>query len=263
MERGRESGQTTRKEKNTKQVYNLFYYLLPEKSAERLDQLKKSMLDNGVDTLALGGITDTLFSWSLRDSYFGRGDGAEQYEAALKDLSDGMKLALEEPFMYQWRYASEILNMPLDGSEYLYTDEEVPLLTTALKGLIPMYSDYVNFEANKKERFLNLAETGVYPSFYVTRQNSSALLYTNSNDLYSTEFTAYRETIAEYDKALRALAEKTAGAVITGHEKLEGDVRKVTYSNGTVVYVNYSAEERTVDGITLDPESFATGGDGK
>ena len=252
---------TTLKEKNTKQVYSLFYYLLPEKSAERLSALKQSLEEHGVGALAVGGITDMLFSWSLRDRYFSRNDGAQQYAGALKDLSGSLELALEEPFLYQWRYASEILNMPLDGSEYMYTDEEIPFMTLALKGLIPMYSDYVNFEANKTEFFLNLAETGVYPSFYVTKQNSSALLYTNSNDLYSTEYAAYRDTIAEYDRAFRALAEKTDGAVITNHEKLEGDVRKVTYSNGTIVYVNYSETERSVDGITLPPASFRTGGD--
>ena len=151
--------------------------------------------------------------------------------------------------------------MPLDGSDYMYTDEEVPFLTLALKGLIPMYSGYVNFEANKKEFFLNLAETGVYPSFYLTKQNSSDLLYTNSNDLYSTQYSAYLDTIVEYDRALRDLAEKTQGAVIVNHEKLAGDVRRVTYSNGTVVYVNYSEEERSADGLSLAPSSFLAGGE--
>jgi len=254
---------TTLKEKNTKQVYRLFYYLLPEKSAERLSSLKKSLKENGVGALALGGVTDTLFSWSLRDDFFSRNDGAQRYSDALQELSGDLALALEEPFMYQWRYASAILNMPMDGSEFLYTDEEVPFLTLALKGLIPMYSEYANFEANKREFFLNLAETGVFPSFYVTKENSSALLYTNSNDLYSTEYNAYRDTIIEYDRELRGLAEMTAGAVITNHEKLEGNVRRVTYSNGTVVYVNYSDEERITDGIVLPPVSFRTGGDAR
>ena len=254
---------TTLKEKNTKQVYDLFYYLLPEKSAERLAGLKESLVQHGIDALAVSGITDTLFSWSLRDRYFTRNDGAAWYSKALSDLADSLSLALEEPFLYQWKDASAILNMPLDGSEYLYTDEEVPFMTLALKGLIPMYSDYVNFEANKTEFFLTLAETGVYPSFYITKQNSSDLLYTNSNDLYSTEYSAYRETIAGYDREFRALAEKTAGAVITGHEKLSDGVRRVTYSNGTVVYVNYTATEESVDGILLPPYSFRTGGDVK
>lgn len=252
---------TTLKEKNSRQVYNLFYYLLPDKTAERLRSLKKDLIASQVGTLALGGITDTLFSYSLKDRYYTRNDGAEHYRRALEDLSADLSLALEEPFQYQWKYASALLNVPLDGSEYLYTDEEVPFLTLALKGLIPLYSGYVNFEANKTEFFLSLAETGVRPSFYITKQNSSDLLYTNSNDLYSTRYDAYRDTILTYDRELRALAEKTAGAVIVNHEKPAKDLRRVTYSNGTVVYVNYADTEQRLDGLTLAPCSFRTGGD--
>ena len=204
----------------------------------------------------MGGITDNLFSYSLRDTYYTRNDGAEAFGRALENVSADLTLALEEPFQYQWRTMSAFLNMPLDGSEYMYNDEEVPFLSIALKGLVPMYSGYVNFEANKTEMFLNLAETGVYPSFYITRKNSSDLIYTNSNDLYSTQWEAYRDTIIEYDRALRALNAQTAGAVIENHEKLEGDVRRVTYSNGTVVYVNYAEEARVVDGVTVEPLSF-------
>ena len=40
---------------------------------------------------------------------------------------------------------------------------------------------------------------------------------------------------------------RTAGAVISGHEKLSEGVRRVIYSNGTVVYVNYTATEKTVE----------------
>ena len=179
------------------------------------------------------------------------------YEQALQSASGGLKLALEEPFQYQWPYMSAFLNMPLDGSEYMYTDEEVPFLTIALKGLVPMYSDYVNFEANKTELFLTLAETGVYPSFYITRKNSSDLIYTNSSDLYSTQWDAYRETVVQYDRELRTLNARTAGASIVNHEKLDGDVRKVTYSNGITVYVNYSGETRTADGVAVGPKSFS------
>ena len=238
-------------------MYNLFYYLLPEKTREKLTALAEDLKRNGAGYLAIGGITENLFSYSLRDRYYTRNDGAEAYEEALRSASDGLKLALEEPFQYQWPYMSAFLNMPLDGSEYMYTDEEVPFLTIALKGLVPMYSDYVNFEANKTELFLRLAETGVYPSFYITRKNSSDLIYTNSSDLYSTQWDAYRGTVVQYDRELRTLNDRTAGAFIENHEKLDGDVRKVTYSNGIMVYVNYSGESRSVDGITVGPESFA------
>ena len=252
---------TTLKEKNSKPVYNTFYWLLPEKTAEKLRSLAEDLARSGIGALAVGGITENLFSWSLRDTYYTRDDGAKAYADALAEISGKVKIYPEEPFQYLWPVMAAFLNMPLDGSEYMYADEDVPFLTTVLKGIVPMYSDYMNFEANKTEMFLRLAETGVYPSFCITKENASALIYTNSNDLYSTQYGAYRDSIITIDAALRQLAEKTAGAVIEQHEKLPGDLRKVTYSNGTAVYVNYSAEERSLDGTVIPPESFRVGGD--
>ena len=55
-----------------------------------------------------------------------------------------------------------------------------------LKGVMPMYSEYVNFEANKKEFFLKMVETGTFPSFYITKESSSDLVNTNSSDIYSS-----------------------------------------------------------------------------
>jgi hypothetical protein len=105
-----------------------------------------------------------------------------------------------------------------------------------------------------------MAETGVYPSFCLTREDASALIYTNSNNLYSTQYAAYRETLVDFDRALRALAEKTAGAVILKHEKLlDGSVRRVTYDNGCVVWVNYGTEDVTVDGVTVPAMDWKAG----
>ncbi|MCR5297080.1 MAG: hypothetical protein K6E17_06690 [Clostridiales bacterium] len=252
---------TTLKEESAKQVYSLFYRLLPGKTAEKLQSLSRSLKNAGIGTLAVGGITENLFSWSERNVFHSRDEGAEIYAAALSGAAEDLTLALEEPFQYQWPEMSAFLNMPLDGSEYMYTDEEVPFLTTALQGVVPLYSDYVNFEANKTELFLQLAETGVRPSFYVTKRNSSALIYTNSSDLYSTEYAAYRDTIIAFDRELRALAEATAGAVIENHEKPREGLSKVTWSNGTVVYVNHTGETLSADGIEIAPRSFRTGGE--
>ena len=119
-----------------------------------------------------------------------------------------------------------------------------------------MYSEYVNFEANKSEFFLQMVEAGVYPSFYLTAEDSSNLIYTNSADLYSTKYTTYKDTLISYDRELRALAEKTRGACIADHEILEEGVNKVTYDNGTVIYVNYNDRAVSADGVSLDPLSY-------
>ena len=77
------------------------------------------------------------------------------------------------------------------------------------------------------------------------------------------QYASHRDTILAYDRQLRALAEKTADAVITNHV-MDGDLRCVTYSNGVKVYVNYGhTPAKTPDGLTVDAMSFliAEGGE--
>ena len=50
------------------------------------------------------------------------------------------------------------MNTPMTGSRYNFVDEDIPFLAIVLKGSLPMYSNYINFEANKTEYFLKLVE---------------------------------------------------------------------------------------------------------
>ena len=146
--------------------------------------------------------------------------------------------------------------MPVYMSNYLYEDESVPFLSIVLKGVMPVYADYVNFEANKEEFFLKLIETGSYPSFYITKESAADLIYTNSSDIYSSQYDVYKDEIIEYTNELKAVYEAVAGAVITGHKILDNGVRIVTYSNGVKIYLNYSSAAQTVNGVSIDTMSY-------
>ncbi len=249
----------TLKEEEYAQVYDLFYYLTPEKTASTLDKFTASYTEEGVNNLAVAGISNTLFSYSYKGEFYSRYDTAESYTTAIRSLDEDTNLILEQPFAYLWNDTDAFLDMPLGSSDYMYVDEEVPFLSMVLKGILPMYSDYVNFKANKTEFFLQMVESGVYPSFYITYENSSALIYTNSSDLYSTEYSTYKNTIIAYDEELRALAEVVDGAFIIDHEKMDNGVTKVTYDNGVVIYVNYSEKNVTVDGYEIEALSYKVG----
>jgi hypothetical protein len=234
------------------QVYRYFNYLLPEKTDQALDKFSKSYLKSGNHNLALAGIQEDLFSYSNSGQFYSRFDTAASYQNTVSKLSDEMNLVMERPFAYLWKHTDAYLGMPLSSSHYMYEDESVPFMAIVLKGIIPMYSDYVNFEANKHEFNLKMAETGVYPSFYLTYKDSAELIYTNSSQLFSTLVDTYRDTVVEYDRQFRALAEKTQDALIIGHERPAEQVTLTVYDNGVRVYVNYNETPVTVDGVTVD-----------
>lgn len=240
-------------------VYHLFYHQMPSRSENSLTEFAGSCARQGVGNLALAGITDTLSSYSSKGSYYTRRDAMSHYVNALEAISPDRFLALETPNAYLWKYADAFLDMPTGSSDYLYVDQEIPFLAMVLKGIVPMYSQYVNFEANKTVNFLQMVESGVYPSFYVTWENSSKLIYTNSRNLYSLEYTSYHDTIVGYDTALRDLAAKTAGARIEEHTILDNGLVQVDYDNGVRLLVNYTEKTLTADGVEVAGLSYKVG----
>ncbi len=243
-------------EETYQEVYETLLYLTPMRSSYLLNKFAKSYTSKGVSNLAVAGVTDTLFTFTYSGTKYTRFETADMYREALAGLDEKTNLVLERPAAYLWKYAESYLDMPMYTSSYILEDESIPFLSIVLKGVMPVYSDYVNFEANKQEFFLKLVETGTYPSFYITKQDTSELIYTNSSDIYSSQYDAYKSTITQYDGELKALAARVSGATITGHEILEGGVTVVTYSNGVKVYVNYGSTPQTVDGITIDSMSY-------
>lgn len=242
------------------QVYDLFYYLLPVKAGSNLQRFVTDYTEEGVQNLALAGISDTLFSYSNQGNFYSRRDTLTSVEAAVSSVDDRVNMILECPNAYMWKYMDAFLDMPLGSSDFLYLDQDVPFLSLVMKGVVPMYADYVNFEANKQENFLQMVESGTYPSFYLAYENSSKLIYTNSSGLYSLEYATYMDTIVAYDSALRQLAEKTQDANIVRHETLETGLVKVSYSNGVIIYVNYNDYEVTADGLVIEALSYKVGG---
>ncbi len=243
------------------QVYDLFYYLLPSKSISNLNRFVKDYTADGVKNLALAGVSNTLFSYSSKGSYYSRSDCKYSFSTAVSSAAGQSNLILEAPNAYLWKDAAALLDMPIGSSGYLYVDQDVPFMSMVLKGIVPMYSKYVNFEANKTENFLQMLEAGVSPSFYVAQENSSKLIYTNSNNLYSLEFSSYADTIEEYDAAFREVAKATDGANIVKHESLAVGVVKVTYSNGAAVYVNYNDHAYNGHGVSVAAQSYLVGGE--
>lgn len=243
-------------ESTYKEVYSTFRYLTPARSNTLLNKFTKSYTKQGVDNLAIAGITNTLFTYTYSNVSYTRFQCAEFYDNTLAQLDESLNLVLEQPFAYLWKYAESFLDMPVYMSNYLYEDESVPFLSIVLKGVMPVYADYINFEANKEEFFLKLVETGSYPSFYITKESSADLIYTNSSDIYSSQYDVYKDEIIAYTNELKAVNEAVEGAVITGHEILDNNVRIVTYSNGVQIYLNYSSAAQTVNGVSIDTMSY-------
>jgi hypothetical protein len=238
-------------------VFNTFAMIYPSKTLEYCDEFAEEAVEAGVENALVVGLAENVFSYAESSTVYVRRQCVELYSQALQNMKNaGLTLALQQPNAYAWQYADAYTNLVMGSSSYIYADQEVPFLAIVLKGSIPMYSEYVNFEAEKTKFFLELIDQGVYPSFLITNEDPSYLENTNSNYIYSSEYELYKDTIQEYYEAVTALAEKTQDAYIADHEELQSGVNVTTYDNGVKVYTNYNEEAVVVDGLTIDALSY-------
>ena len=243
-------------EETYKSVYEKFDWIIPARTETLLNKLVSKMNRGGVNSLALAGITNNLYSYTYSGKNYTRYETAAAYLKTVDAVDKENDLVLEQPFAYLWGHTEAFLDMPMYTSSYIVEDTFVPFLSIVLKGVMPVYSEYVNFEANKQEFFLKLVETGTYPSFYITKESSSELIYTNSNNVYSSQYDVYGDEIEEYSKALSDISAKTAGATIAAHDMLENGVTRVTYSNGVKIYINYGESTAEADGMSIGSMSY-------
>lgn len=241
-------------------VFDTFNMVYPNDTKEYSVEFAKQAVEEGISNIAVEGLTKNIFSYAEKDKVYMRRDTASAYVETLQEMKEqGAVLTLNQPNAYLWKYADAYTDLVMGSSSYVYADQEVPFLAIVLKGSIPLYSEYVNFEAEKTKFFLNLIDQGVYPSFIVTGKDPSFLENTNSNYIYSSEYELYKETIQEYYSAVIEVADKTKDAYIVDHEELDSGVNVTTYDNGIKVYTNYQEKPVVVDGLTIDALSYKVG----
>lgn len=119
-----------------------------------------------------------------------------------------------------------------------------------------MYGSGFNFHANAEADLLKCLEYGLYPSFYLTKEETIDLLDTKSSWLYTSEYALWKDSIvSEYAKMNDALS-KVEGATITDHVVLATDVVRVDYSNGISLVINHSDAAYSDGKISVEANNY-------
>lgn len=237
-------------------VFDTLYYCNPATSQSAAEKLISDMTKAGLTGISFTGITQVLTDYYHKDAYHDTSEMAAIYAGIISQANDKLSTALVSPNAYLWQYADVITDLPVAGSDYTYTDAEIPFLTIALSGQIPYYLEYTNFQANTHEFFLHLVEQGARPSFLLTWEDPIELQNTNSASIYSSRYELYKDIIVEWYADLDALFDVIGtDGMIVDHVRT-GDLVKVTWDNGTQVYINFGDAAGELEGVTLEKLSF-------
>ena len=214
---------------------------------------------NSVEKIDISGISlrdlgSVLQSDKKRTEPITREEALDIVMAQLELLAGtGKNMLVNQANDYAWGVADDILNLPLGDNEYVIIDEDIPLYEMIVHGSIDYCGDVYNLADSSEERLLVLTmiEYGAAPHFVFTWEATSEMKYSGLNSLYSTTFSTWKDKAASVYGEVNECLRQVAGETMVSHEILQSGVRKVTYSNGVEIYVNYNGQAVTVDGTQI------------
>ncbi len=224
---------------------------------KRVDKLSARLQESDVIGLSFDGVTSEVYSYQSgeKQKMYSRKTAAEAHNRTLSLAGEKLNTAYTSPNDYLWGSTQKYYDYLIYGSDYKFVTREVPFFAIVLKGNIPLYSEYINFKADTVEYKLKLIESGVYPSFLLSYESPSKLIYTDSASLFSCEYSEYSEMIAEYNEIFKKLSSIIKNSKIADHSSKNG-LSVTSYDNGATVVVNYNKTAVEYNGKAVDGQSY-------
>ncbi len=165
---------------------------------------------------------------------------------------------------YSFPYVRHVINAPVEATMFAIVDEQIPLWELILHGSADYCGSPLNLmqSENRRATLLHLIEYGASTHYTFTWKDSADMKYTGLNNNYATTFSSWKEEAAESYRFVNGALSRVSGAEMLRHDRLSNTLARVTYSNGTVLYVNSGEREAAADGYRIPAMDYlAVGGD--
>lgn len=221
------------------------------------EKLTKELVKKSVSGVGLGTLSWELYSDLLTANYTDRQMAKGRNTSAVRKMKDAdIALLGDNANAYIWGYANDLVNVPLFSNHYMIIDEEIPFYEMVIHGYIQYAGKALNLSDDYKTSVLKSVESGAGLNFKWIYEDNSVLKETDYDSLYSVNYEAWMDQAIETYKRINDEMGYLQGEEMVSHEIILPDVVKVTYSDGSIVYVNYTDDEVTVDGILVGAKDF-------
>lgn len=220
----------------------------------------------GVGAISVSSLGEILGSDFNEDDPLNREDSKNLITKLLAKIEqDNGKVMISGGNYYAIKYASDIINVPLDDSRLSYSAASVPFMGSVLHGSVEFAGEAINLAGDYQYTLLKTIENGASPYFVIAINNTSELKNYNDTELgdyYSVRYSIWVADMVKTYNQLNAALKDVRTAKIVGHEFVDSDrqVCVVTYSNGVKFVINYTLEAQTVTvgdkTITVAAEDF-------
>ena len=209
--------------------------------------------DLGPAGLTVRDVGHSLASDYSRRYEMDRESALDLWQEQLSTMEEqGFELLGEYGNAYILPYTQVLVDVPGKSSLYQITDRSVPFVQMVIHGSVDYSGTALNLSSDYRDAYLEILENGASPSFTVMQAKNEILKDSEYNHYYSVEYEAWRERILEvYVETAEVLGPLRTEHIVK-HEELATGLKAVTYSNGTVIYINRSSETHEVEGQVLD-----------
>ena len=240
--------------------YETRYDLLSPKFLPRyVSKFVKKIKKYDVGGISLRDLGNVLTSDKKRTEIINREEALDVVLGQFELLQGtGKRLMTSEANAYSFAYSTDIINVPITDNSYAIVDESIPFYEMVIHGCISYSTELLNYEDAEDMTgvVLQMIEAGASPHYVFTWKDSSEMKDTGLNRYYATTFDTWKgEAVEIYNRVNEAL-KHVSGAMMVDHEILDGGVRKVTYDNGVIIYINYGSETQKVDGMEIPAMSY-------
>ena len=229
------------------------YFLNPKEAFERVTTVVRKLEKYGVDGVTYEAIGDILFYDYNTRAPAGRHETLDVWNemTALSNSILGSS-AIIRGNVRQVDAVELIFELPMETSGYFVIDEAIPFYQMVLHGSVYYTTDAENLFYDTQRQILRWIETGAVPYYVLTYKRSEELAYTDYNHLFTSYYVDWIDVAAErYHEFNREFGD-FFNLEMTDHLKLTESVIRVTYSDGSRVYVNYGEAPESVEGITVE-----------
>jgi len=207
-----------------------------------------------VDGISLRDLGSAIHSDKKRSNQIHREAALDVVEAMLETISATQKNVLvSQANDYAWAVSDDIINLPLNDNDYVIVDANIPLYEMIVHGSIDYCGNVFNLTDVSDERMqvLTMIEYGAAPHFLFTWKPTTDMKYSGMNSNYATTFATWADKAAEVYAEVNGVLSRVSGATMESHEILANGIRKIVYSNGVTIYVNYTGTALSADGIRV------------
>lgn len=240
----------------------LNFLLRPLSILQRGDKLLQYLKGIPVAGLTYDKLGNTLYKDQTNKEY-SRQKTAESFaETAAKGNQKAVTAQTTGGNLYMLKQTAVVRDITGKKTGIALSDQAVPFYQMVVHGMVNYTGSPVNLYYNTAQQLLEMIEYGFAPYFEITAESPRKLKGTDYEQLFTSEYAQWKDSILKTAKEFEALAEFYSEYMIK-HEQVTDTLAAVTYSNGKTIVVNYSQAEAEYQGVKIPKESFRIIGKGR